>query len=147
MRAIGSALTIALIAALTTTMVAAMPSSRVSAEWKATLTGKDGRKVSGAASATLAADGASTVVTIALDGDTPGATRPWHIHSGSCTKSGGVVGGARAYTPLTIDGAGHTNGKATLTPALADTGSYYVNVHDASTAMNIIVACGDLQKR
>jgi hypothetical protein len=30
---------------------------------------------------------------------------------------------------------------------LADTTTYYVNIHDASAAMGIIVACGDLKKK
>jgi hypothetical protein len=34
-----------------------------------------------------------------------------------------------------------------LAVALADTTTYYVNIHDASAAMGIIVACGDLKKK
>ena len=88
-----------------------------------------------------------SVVTVSIDGDTPGATRPWHVHTGSCTKSGGVVGGGRVYTPLAVDAKGHAGGKATLAVPLADTTMYYVNIHDSAAAMGIIVACGDLAKR
>jgi superoxide dismutase, Cu-Zn family len=128
-------------------MVGAIAWAAPLANWSATLAGLEGRKVTGTATAKPAADGAGTDVTVTLDGDTPGATRPWHIHAGTCTKSGGVVGGGRAYTPLAIDSKGHGAGKATLAVALADTGSYYVNIHDASSAMGIIVACGDLIRR
>lgn len=148
MRALGSSLTIGLIAATTMTVMAAVPSAaHLITEWSATLSGKDGRKLTGKATAVPAADGAGTVVSVSLEGDTPGATRPWHIHSGSCAASGGVVGGGRAYTPLTIDAKGHATAKATIAVALPDTGKFYVNIHDAAAAMGIIVACGDLQKR
>jgi hypothetical protein len=116
-------------------------------DWAATLAGKDGRKLTGAATAKSNADGTGTDVTVTIDGDTPGATRPWHIHAGSCAKSGGVVGAGRAYTPMTIDGKGHGSATAKLTVLLADTTTYYVNIHDAAAAMGIIVACGDLTKR
>ncbi len=117
------------------------------ADLVAKLQGKDGRKVTGSATAVPSADGTSTVVSVSVEGDTPGATRPWHVHAGSCAKSGGVVGGARPYTPMVIDMQGRGSAKATVPVLLADTATYYVNVHDAAAAMGIIVACGDLQKR
>ncbi|MCO4100836.1 hypothetical protein [Gemmatimonas sp.] len=148
MRALGSSLIIGLVAAMTTTIMAAVPSAvHLSTEWSAKITGKDGRKVSGSATAVPTADGAGTLVSVTLEGDTPGATRPWHVHSGSCAASGGVVGGGRAYSALTIDPKGHATGKATLAVTLPDTGKFYVNIHDAATAMSIIVACGDLARR
>lgn len=116
-------------------------------DWTATLVGRDGRKVTGTATARPAADGTSTDVVVTIDGDTPGATRPWHIHAGSCAKGGGVVGGGRAYTPIGIDLKGHGSATAKLPVLLADTTTYYVNIHDAAAAMNIIVACGDLTTR
>ncbi|MCE2900241.1 MAG: hypothetical protein ACK6DP_16915 [Gemmatimonas sp.] len=116
-------------------------------EWRAAVAGKDGRKVTGTASAKPTADGTGTEVVLAIDGDTPGATRPWHVHAGSCTKAGPVLGGARAYAPMAIDGKGRGSATATIAAALSDTGSYYVNIHDATAAMGVIVACGDLQKR
>lgn len=117
------------------------------ADWTAVVSGKDGRKVTGTALAKPNADGTGTDITVSIDGDTPGATRPWHVHVGSCTKGGPVLGGARAYTPMSIDGKGQGSAKATVSLPLADTATYYVNIHDAATAMGIIVACGDLQKR
>jgi hypothetical protein len=57
------------------------------------------------------------------------------------------VGGGRAYVPIAINDKGQGTGKATLAVALADTTTYYVNIHDASAAMGIIVACGDLKKK
>ena len=116
-------------------------------DYVASLTGKDGRKAHGSAVVTSTNDGTGTEVTVTLADDTPGATRPWHIHTGSCEKSGGVVGGARAYAPIVINDKGQGAGKATLAVALADTTTYYVNIHDAAAAMGIIVACGDLKRK
>jgi len=148
MRALGTALTITLVAASTVSLIAATPYVRLArADWVATLAGKDGRRVSGKAIAAPTADGTGTVVTVSLEGDTPGATRPWHVHTGTCTKSGGVLGGGRAYTPLSVDAKGQASGKATLAVPLADTTTYYVNIHDAAAAMGIIVACGDLARK
>jgi len=103
--------------------------------------------VTGTATATTAADGKSTEIAVTIEGDTPGATRPWHVHAGSCRQSGGVVGGGRAYTPLAIDVRGNGKGTATVPVLLADSATYYVNIHDAASAMNIIVACGDLARK
>jgi hypothetical protein len=123
------------------------PASARRRDWSATLAGKDGRKVTGSAVVKPGASGAGSEVTVSLDGDTPGATRPWHIHAGSCARNGGVVGAARAYTPMLIDLKGHGSATAKLDVALSDTTTYYVNIHDASAAMQVIVACGDLAKR
>lgn len=117
------------------------------AEWGGAIAGRDGRKVTGIATVKPTADGSGADVLVTLDGDTPRATRPWHIHSGTCAKAGGVVGGARAYTPMAIDAKGHGTAKATLPQTLPDTGTYYINIHDSAAAMGIIVACGDLAKR
>ena len=119
-------------------------SARTVRDWTATLAGQDGRKVTG--SAAVKPNGTGVEVTVTLDGDTPGATRPWHIHTGSCAKSGGVFGAARAYSPIVIDLKGHGSATAKLEAAPSDTTTYYVNIHDSGAAMGTIVACGDLAK-
>lgn len=145
MRAKLAAVTLSFVAIATSGILEAAPLRLT--EYIATLAGRDGRKVTGAAAARPASDGKSTDITVSIDGDTPGATRPWHVHSGSCTKSGGVVGGGRAYAAIVIDTKGQGKGTATIPVLLADTVTYYVNIHDAATAMGIIVACGDLARR
>ncbi len=86
----------------------------------------------------------TTLATVSYKGDTPGASRPWHVHTGSCAKGGPVFGDALAYTPLRIDAKGMADGKATLRVALPDSGSFYMNIHESATNMKKIVACGDL---
>ncbi|WP_337170845.1 hypothetical protein [Gemmatimonas aurantiaca] len=115
-------------------------------EWTAKIAGKEGRKVTGSATVKPTADGKGIDVHVTLDGDTPGATRPWHIHTGTCANGIAVFGGPRAYTPIAIDAKGHGEAKVTVPAVPADTGSYNVNIHDSAAAMGIVVACGDLAK-
>ncbi|MBC8088935.1 MAG: hypothetical protein H7Z40_16850 [Phycisphaerae bacterium] len=113
-------------------------------DYTVTVTGKDGAAVHG--SGTVKAD-KTTEIELKLVGDAAGSVRPWHIHVGSCTKAGGVFGGARSYTPITIDAKGEGMSKASLTAVLPDTGTYYVNIHESSANMGKIVACGDLKHK
>ena len=130
-------------AALTLTSSIALART-VQAHWMGAITGKDGAKTTGTAMMMAGKSANSTEVSVDIKGETAGVTRPWHIHSGSCAKGGGVFGGGRAYTPISIDEKGSGSSSATLAVALPDTGSYYVNVHESAANMSKIVACGDL---
>jgi hypothetical protein len=112
--------------------------------WMGTVSGLDDAKTTGTGMMMPTADGAGTDVTLDLKGETAGVTRPWHVHLGTCAKGGGVFGGGRAYTPITVDDKGNGSGKATLMVAVPDTGTYHINVHESSANMSKIVACGDL---
>lgn len=114
--------------------------------WMGTITGKDGAATTGMVMMMAGKDAATTEVTVQLKGETVSVVRPWHIHTGSCAKGGGVFGGGKSYTPITIDDKGNGSSKATLAVALPDSGSYYVNIHESGTNMGKIVACGDLAK-
>ena len=116
----------------------------VQSHWMGAVKGMDGAATTGTAAMMAGKSVNTTEVTIDLKGETAGITRPWHVHVGSCAKGGGVLGGGRAYTPITIDLKGNGSSTATLAIALPDTGSYYVNVHESSENMGKIVACGDL---
>lgn len=116
----------------------------VQSHWMGAISGKDGAKTTGMAMMMAGKSANTTEVTVDLKGETAGVTRPWHIHTGSCAKGGGVFGGGRAYTPISIDEKGSGSSSATLAVALPDTGSYYVNVHESAANMSKIVACGDL---
>ena len=115
--------------------------------WSAAVKGTDGMKLHGSATVKASADGKSTMVDFKILGDTPGSVRPWHIHIGSCAKSGGVWGGGASYAPITIDAKGKGEGKATIAMVVPDTGSYYVNVHESAANMGHAVACGDLKHK
>lgn len=131
------------LAALAIASTAAVAMSPFHLEWEGKIVGKDGSKITGEAVMKEGADDKSTVVELMLMGDDNGATRPWHVHVGSCAKGGGVFGGGKSYTPVATSG-GHGMSKATLPVALPDTGSYYVNIHESAANMGKIVACGDL---
>ena len=128
--------------ALSSTVATAMAIRAM--DYAVTITGKDGAAVHG--SGTVKVD-KTTEVEIKLMGDVAGSVRPWHIHSGTCATGGGVFGGGRSYTPITIDAKGEGTGKASLTAVLPDTGSFYVNIHESSGNMAKIVACGDLKHK
>lgn len=132
------------VAALALTSSVAVATTGVAAMWMGKVAGKDGSGISGAVEMNPGSEANTTVVTLNLKGDTPSTTRPWHIHIGSCSKPGGVLGGGRSYTPVAGDANGAGTSKATLALALPDTGSYYVNIHDSPANMAKIVACGDL---
>lgn len=138
-----SSLATALVA-LAIASTAAVAMSPFHLEWEGKIAGKDGSKITGEASMKEGADGKTTEVNVMLMGDENGATRPWHVHVGSCAKGGGVFGGGKSYTPITTEGMGHGMSKAILPVALPDTGSYYVNIHESAGNMGKIVACGDL---
>lgn len=112
--------------------------------WMGAITGKDGSAVTGMGMMMGGKEASSTEVTVEIKGDAAGIVRPWHVHVGSCAKGGGVFGGGRSYTPISVDEKGGGSSKAVLAVALPDTGSFHVNVHESSANMSKIVACGDL---
>jgi Cu-Zn family superoxide dismutase len=116
-------------------------------EYAAAVAGKDGSPIHGAATMKSSSDAKGTVIDLKLMGVPAGETHPWHVHMGSCAKSGGVWGGGANYKPLVADAKGNGESKATIAMALPDTGSYYVNIHESSTNMGKIVACGDLKMK
>ena len=100
---------------------------------------------------TRAPTGIATVegrnVRVTLSGDQPGTTRAWYVHRGSCTRDEGIVGSARAYTPITIDVRGTGAGSVSLDAPFAVGGRYFVAVHASVTdAKSETIVCGPLAK-
>jgi hypothetical protein len=87
-----------------------------------------------------------TSAEVMISGDQPNAVRPWHVHKGSCGNDQGIFGSPSAYKPITVGSDGKGKSKATLSMALPDSGSYFVNVHSSMSDMKTIVACGNLTK-
>lgn len=113
------------------------------ATWRASLQSSNGSSVSGMA--TVAPSPGGSLATVNIESATPGAVHPWHVHNGTCLSGGGVVGPASAYdTPLTVSGGGRARATAQLPLTLDPSQSYHVNVHQSSSDMGTIVACGDL---
>jgi hypothetical protein len=111
-------------------------------KWTAHLQPMNGSKIEG--NATVTPDGASKMtVTLTIAGAEPGATYPWHIHTGKCGP-GGVYGPGSAYTPIKADPYGAAKLTVTVPIAAPESGDYHVNVHKSASDMATIVSCGDL---
>jgi hypothetical protein len=76
----------------------------------------------------------------------PGSVHPWHVHKGTCGHDEGILGPAKAYTPLQVGADGNGEVTATLPYATPTKGQYMVNVHQSASDLKTIVACGDLQR-
>jgi hypothetical protein len=125
----------------------AAPVGFMGARWSATLTppaGSPSAEVSGTATVMGNADSTQTRVEVALNGATPGAGLPWHLHRGTCGSDQGIVGDASDYAPLTVGINGRAAGTATLEMAMPRSGEYMINVHASPTELGTIVACGNL---
>lgn len=114
-------------------------------EWFASLEAQAGfAGVSGVAAAFVTP--ALTVVSVAVEGATPGAVLPWHIHFGTCDDDQGIVGGAAAYPALQINATGNATASANVAVGLQAGADYFVNVHAAPDDLSTIVACGELEQ-
>lgn len=145
-RAISSPTTIVagVILLMTVTSSISYALARRHVAWDGLLMGKGTAKIRGPIGMVGGKTAGTTLVTVSYKGDVGGATRPWHVHIGSCAKGGAVFGDAASYTPLKASAAGAAEGSATLNVALPDSGSFYVNIHESVAKMGNIVACGDL---
>ena len=115
--------------------------------WKASLDSQNGSKVSGSAEV-KAKSTDSTMMSVKIKNGMAATVYAWHMHNGSCTAGGDVVGVATAYPQITTDSTGEGRSEASLAVAPPNTGAYSVHVHAPSTdskAIGQTVACGDLK--
>ena len=84
------------------------------------------------------------LASIELDGDLPGAVRPWHVHFGTCSTGGAIVGPPADYPPLAIAASGSASASASIEFELGANAAYHVNVHLSPDEMGTLIACGDL---
>lgn len=111
--------------------------------WRATAnpTGNTGPN----AEAIIRGGESATTVHVDLDGGEPGATYPWHIHSGDCGDAQApVVGAAEAYPPIQVGDGGEGDAEATIDATLNPGGDYILNVHLSPARLDSIVSCGEL---
>ncbi len=95
-------------------------------------------------SATAWIEGSQTVIRTTLNRGAAGGVHPWHIHEGRCGSGGGVVGSGSAYAALRPGTDNDATETARLDAVLSESGQYYVNIHQSSSAMGTIVGCGNL---
>jgi hypothetical protein len=118
--------------------------------WRATLAppqppSSDSTAIGGTATVTSAGK-QKTRADLRVANAKPGSMHPWHIHKGTCGHDQGIVGPAKAYTPLHIGADGQGEVTVTLPFATPTSGQYMVNVHKSASDLKTIVACGDLQR-
>ena len=87
-----------------------------------------------------------TRVRVVISGDTPGALRPWHLHSGRCGESAPIVGPEQAYARIRINARGNGVAMIDLPIPFPEAGALFVNVHESIKAMDHIVTCGQLAR-
>ena len=88
-------------------------------------------------------DGQSTV-TVHLEGMPRGGAHPWRVFQGRCSETGGPLGEAELYTPLTVSENGVAEGTVKLPMELGITRKYKIRVFASAQDPNTVVACGDL---
>lgn len=98
-------------------------------------------------SATVWLEGDQTVARVTLTHGSAGGHHPWHIHRGTCGSGGGVVGSGSDYPQLHPASDADAVATARLNVVLDENASYYINIHQSSSAMGTIVGCGNLVKR
>lgn len=125
----------------------AEPVGFMGARWSATLTapaGSPAAQVTGTGTVMGNADSSQTRVEVSLNGATPAASLPWHLHRGTCGNDQGIVGEATNYTALAVGDNGRATSAATIGMAMPRSGEYMINVHASPTDLGTIVACGNL---
>ncbi|MCC7052471.1 MAG: hypothetical protein IT355_04335 [Gemmatimonadaceae bacterium] len=85
-------------------------------------------------------------VRVVISGDTPGALRPWHLHTGHCGEQGPIVGPEQAYAKIRINARGNGVAVIDLPIPFPEAGELFVNVHESVKAMEKIVTCGQLAR-
>jgi superoxide dismutase, Cu-Zn family len=112
--------------------------------WEATVTGVEGfEQIQGQGAAEWTENTSEFTASLNVQGDEPGAVRPWHVHDNSCETGGGIVGPAAQYTPLTIGEDGTASAVDAIQIALDPDADYHVNLHLSADDLTVI-ACGDL---
>ncbi len=87
-----------------------------------------------------------TRVRVVISGDTPGARRPWHLHSGICGEQAPIVGPEQVYAKIRINARGNGVAVIDLPIPFPEAGALFVNVHESVNAMEHIVTCGQLAR-
>lgn len=125
----------------------AEPVGFMGARWSATLTppaGSPTPQIAGTATVMGNADSTQTRVEVSLNGATPAASLPWHLHRGTCGNDQGIVGDPAGYKPLSVGENGRATSSATIAIAMPRSGEYMINVHASPADPGTIVACGNL---
>lgn len=117
--------------------------SKTGEDWNAKMNGMGAYAQLTGSSKVLVNQGSSSA-TVTLMGGSAGSRHPWHVHEGNCGSGGPIFGNPAAYPALVVTSDGKASASADLTVALKEAMDYHVNVHESSSNMANIIACGNL---
>jgi superoxide dismutase, Cu-Zn family len=122
-----------------------LPPGSSPATWNATLAGNPGwEHISGSANVNQLIGSSGFTASAAIQGDEPGALRPWHVHFGPCQSGGAIVGADGDYPRLAVGADGMATSTASIARTLNPNAPYHVNVHVSDNELSTLIACGDL---
>src|SRR3989304_2399061 len=107
-------------------------------KWRAILDPVGDSRVRGGA--TAEAKGESTHFIITVRDGAPNSSLTWHMHSGTCSSPGGVVGSG--YPALRVGPGGTAQAAITLAVTPPPGGSHIIQVHGSG---GDVVSCGELK--
>ena len=117
--------------------------------WNATLIAvlgdRENRQVAGSASMSPGSIAGTTVATVYILGGTPLRTHPWSLRRGRCGADAGPLSTKAYFEPLVVGSDGESESSATLDLHTPTAGAFYVAVYSASTDMETVIACGNLE--
>lgn len=119
----------------------AMPTA--AKDWAANLAPLGESTVRGTATvSTLPGD--SLAIAVMIENAGMGDEHPWHLHSGSCPRSGAVIGAESSYPLIRVTDDRTGSASARVAAVLHEGSTYSINVH-RSASDHTAIACGDLQ--
>jgi hypothetical protein len=112
-------------------------------DWAANLTPLGESTVRGTATiSTLPGD--SLAIGIMIENARMGDEHPWHLHSGSCPRSGAVIADESSYPLIRVADDKAGSASALVAAVLHEGSTYSINVH-RSPNDHTAIACGDLK--
>jgi hypothetical protein len=110
----------------------------------ATLGAVGGSAMTGDATVRWTAGSGEFTAAVTIADDTPGVSRPWHVHFGTCEAGGDIVGPPGNYPALAVGDTGMAQASTTIAFELDAGAPYHVNVHESVTNLGNVLACGTL---
>lgn len=120
------------------------PITDVVGNWSANLQARNSSSVGGTATVRSAAAGSA--ITVHITGGVVGSQHPWHVHRGTCSTSGAIVGGAGNYPALQVGQDRTAHASTNVSVGLNEDDKYHVNIHRSPSDIGTIIGCGDLKK-
>lgn len=115
-------------------------------DWSTQLSARASSGVTGSATARsvgISGGAGTSTATVEIRGAAPGARHPWHVHTGTCSSGGPIVGETNDYDVLEVGANGTDDRTAAISVGMDENARYHVNVHRSPSDLTVI-SCGDL---